>query len=247
MPEVTLKLYSILRDALGSSEVKVNVKESDTVRRVIEKLSEGNPQFRRTIEMLEWRLMVVIDGKPSDLDEKLSGANVIHVMPPPAGGARIIKAGVLTKEHEIDFNELIKELGKASKRVGAVGLFVGVVRGVNRGEEVILLDYEHSSELANDVLRRIAEEEAKKHDLDGVAVYHYTGALNPGELTIIVAVAGESRRNIYPALESIVERVKHEAPIWKLEHRRGGKKVYILGDRYIEASSLQRESSATRE
>ncbi|MEB3779986.1 MAG: molybdenum cofactor biosynthesis protein MoaE [Desulfurococcales archaeon] len=239
MPEVTLRLYSILRDAFGSGEVKINVEGDYTIRRIVEELSKTNQRLKAALDAIGWELMVVVDGKPSDLDDKVGDAKTIHLMPPPAGGNRIIKVGVLGKEHRIDFNKLIEELGKTSRRVGAVGLFVGVVRGVNQGEEVLSLDYEHAGEIADDVLRRIAEEEAERHDLDGVAIYHYTGTLNPGELTIVVAVAGESRKNIYPALESLVERVKHEAPIWKLEYRGGGKRVYILGDKYIDASLTQ--------
>ncbi|MCE4599337.1 MAG: molybdenum cofactor biosynthesis protein MoaE [Desulfurococcales archaeon] len=239
MPEVTLRFYSILRDAFGSGEVKINVEGDYTIRRIVEELSKTNQRLKAALDAIGWELMVVVDGKPSDLDDKVGDAKTIHLMPPPAGGSRIIRVGVLGKERRIDFNKLIEELGKTSRRVGAVGLFVGVVRGVNQGEEVLSLDYEHAGEIADDVLRRIAEEEAERHDLEGVAIYHYTGTLNPGELTIVVAVAGESRKNIYPALESLVERVKHEAPIWKLEYRGGGKRVYILGDKYIDASLTQ--------
>ncbi len=239
MPKVTLKLYSILRDVVGSNEIKVDVDTNYTIKELLEKLVEENSRLKSILEALEWNIMIVIDGKPSTLDSIVGNANVIHIMPPPAGGNRIIKVGILNKGETVDFNEIIEELGRSSRRIGAVGLFVGIVRGINQGENVTLLDYEHADEMVNDALEKIAKEEAEKNDLDGVIIYHYTGKLNPGELTIIVAVSGESRKNVYPALESIVERVKHEAPIWKLEHRSGGKKVYILGDKYIEASKLE--------
>ena len=44
---------------------------------------------------------------------------------------------------------------------------------------------------------------------------------------MIVAVSGKSRKNVFPALEDIVEKVKKEALIWKKETLEDGKSYWI--------------------
>ncbi len=233
-----IKLYSILRDYAGAPEMEVDVAGKRTYRELLEDLANSTPGLRRALEALGWDVVVVVNGVRKSIDDEVEDAGVIHVLPPSAGGA-YIEVGILRRGEKIDFNSIIERLVRTSGSTGGIGLFVGVVRGVNQGEEVLKLEYEHAEDLAEEVLARIAREEAERHGLTGAVIYHYTGTLPPGELTIIVGVSGESRRNVYPALESIVDRVKHEAPIWKLEHRRG-RRVYILGDRYIDAEDLNR-------
>ncbi|MCE4612694.1 MAG: molybdenum cofactor biosynthesis protein MoaE [Desulfurococcales archaeon] len=221
---------------MGTDTVEVEVREGQTYRDLLLSIASKNSKARRALDLLNWRVAVIVDGRVVDLDEKVEGES-IHILPPPSGGSKLIVA-ILGKDQEIDLNGIIREVA-SSPNVGGIGVFVGIVRGVNQGEEVEKLSYEHSRELAVKTLEKIAREEAEKHSLDGVFIGHYVGDLRPGDETLIVAVAGESRRNVYPALSSIVERVKKEAPIWKTEYRRGGKKVYILGDKYIEESMLK--------
>ncbi len=237
---VRVRLYSLLADAVGSREVEVGTVEGLTVGEFIERLAEMYPGLRRALDAIDWSVTVIVDGRRVGMDDRLEG-ELVHILPPSAGGLHV-EVGVLRRGENVDYNELIGRLSRSSRETGGIAIFVGVVRGVNQGEDVEELIYEHSEDLANDVLERIAVEEARKHGLTGVAIYHYTGRLKVGDTTMIVAVAGESRRNVFPGLHSIVERVKHEAPIWKLEVRTGGRRVYIVGDKYIDESEV-RESS----
>ncbi len=232
----TLVFYSILAESAGERELEVQ--SGMKVRDILEHLASENPRFARALELLEWNLNIIVDGVNKGLDYEVRDGDRIHVLPPSAGGA-YIEVGILEKGQDLDINGIMKRLGMTSERVGGIAVFLGIVRGVNLGEKVEMLKYEHSSELAENVLARIAREEAERFNLYGVAIYHYVGDLKPGDKTIFVAVAGETRRNVYPALERIVDRVKHEAPIWKVEHHEGGKRVFILGDKVIEENQLQ--------
>ncbi|MCX8195869.1 MAG: molybdenum cofactor biosynthesis protein MoaE [Acidilobaceae archaeon] len=224
--KVRVKLYSLFRDAMGSSELLIALPDGSSVGDLLEALMKDE-RFERAYRTLNGSL-VVLDEEGGRLEREDKVGPLVHLMPPPAGGAHV-EVGVL-KGSELDLAGVIGRLSKASR--GAVAVFVGHVKGYNAGERVEGLYYEHSEELLERVLRRIAEEEARKWGLSGVAIYHYVGWRRVGEMTIAVAVAGGSRSEVLPALAEVVERVKHEAPIWKVEHRESGK-YYILGDKVI--------------
>ncbi len=232
----TLVFYSILAEALGQREISVEA--GARVRELLQSLAAKNPKFARALELLEWNLNIIVDGVNKGIDYVVNDGDRIHVLPPSAGGTHV-EVGVLNKGEELDISGIMERLSRSSDKVGGIAVFLGVVRGINLGEKVDMLKYEHSSELAESILEKIAREEADKFNLYGVAIYHYVGDLKPGDRTIFVAVAGETRRDVYPALERIVDRVKHEAPIWKVEYHKGGKRVFILGDKIIEESQLQ--------
>ena len=96
-------------------------------------------------------------------------------------------------------------------RAGAVVVFEGVTRDV--GE----LDYEAYVEMAVERLRAIADEEAERHGLCGVAVEHRTGTVPLGEPSVIVAASAPHRGEAFAGARALIDRVKAEAPIWKVE------------------------------
>ena len=96
-------------------------------------------------------------------------------------------------------------------RAGAVVLFEGVTR------EVEELDYEAYVEMAEPRLAAIAAEEAVRHGLCAVAVEHRTGTVRLGEPSVIVAVSAPHRGEAFAGARAVIDRVKAEAPIWKVE------------------------------
>ncbi len=233
---VKVKLYSILRDSTGLGEVEIEIPKGSRISDVLEILMsiEG---FRRAYELIGGSL-IVLDESGSRLErDSIVESSVIHVMPPSAGGSRVIEVGVLREGDDFDVGALESRLARA-KPNGAIAIFIGRVKEVSGGERVLGLYYDHSEELLETILRRIAEEEAVKWGLSGVAIYHYVGWRKVGERTIIVAVVGDSRKTVFPALEEVVERVKREAPIWKVEYRESGV-YYILGDRVVKSELLK--------
>jgi len=105
------------------------------------------------------------------------------------------------------------------QKVGALAMFIGVVRGETpSGETVKKLELEAYEEKANEVLGNICEELRKREGVVDVQIHHFVGDFSIGEDLVYVVVAGAHRQNVFPVLEEAVERYKKEAPIFKKEY-----------------------------
>ena len=122
------------------------------------------------------------------------------------------------RKGEVDLSKLLKKLKRGlAKNVGAIGCFVGVVRGLSKkGDKVKFLKYEGSDD-ALKKLKKIATETEKRPNIWRVMIHHVIDELGPGEDAIYVLVAGQNRADVFTALPEIMNRVKREVPIWKKE------------------------------
>ena len=92
---------------------------------------------------------------------------------------------------------------------GAIGLFIGVVRGETfSGEKVEKLRLEAYEEKANQVLGKICDDLNKKPGIVDVQIHHLLGEFTVGEDLVYVAVAGSHRTDVFPVLREAVERYK---------------------------------------
>ena len=103
-------------------------------------------------------------------------------------------------------------------RAGAVVLFEGVTR------EVPELDYEAYAEMATTKIEAIAAEEAGRHGLCAVAVEHRIGTVARSEPSVIVAASAPHRGEAFAGARALIDRVKAEAPIWKVEVSEAGRR-----------------------
>jgi len=234
--EVKVRLYSLIRDYVGSGEITVEVGEGATVEDLLELLAREYPGFAKALSVLGREDLLILDGEGRrlSLDDPVAGG-VLHIMPPPEGGGRI-DARILGPGDRVSLDGLLEAALEAGGNTGAFLVFVGVVRRENLGGSVEVLVYEDAGEISQKAIERVTREVQEKYGLDYAAAYHYTGPRRPGDLTMVIAVAGESRRNTYPALEELVDRVKREVPLWKKEVHRDGSEYYIVGGRPIRKS-----------
>ncbi len=114
-----------------------------------------------------------------------------------------------------DVGKILNEIKRVSKDIGAVVIFVGVVR--SNGGNVLRLEYEVHPDLADRVLAKIGEEIKEKYGLMDVIIEHKAGKAEVGEDVMIVAIAAKHRAEAFEAIKEIVDRIKKEAPIWKKE------------------------------
>jgi len=113
-------------------------------------------------------------------------------------------------------------------KAGALGVFVGVVRGETTcGEAVKKLHLEAYEEKADKVLNDICEEFRKRANVVDVQIHHFVGEFDVSEELVYVVVAGAHRTDVFPVLREAVERYKKEAPIWKKEFLESGESNWV--------------------
>ncbi|MEU1544759.1 molybdenum cofactor biosynthesis protein MoaE [Nocardia sp. NPDC005745] len=96
---------------------------------------------------------------------------------------------------------------------GGVVVFTGKVRDHDGGQAVSALEYSAHPQ-AERFLRTVCAELAAAHGLP-VAAVHRVGSLGIGDRAIVVAVAAAHRGAAFAACSELVDRIKHEVPIWK--------------------------------
>lgn len=113
----------------------------------------------------------------------------------------------------------------AGPRFGAVVSFAGVVRDHDGGQAVSLLEYSAHPD-AERFLQKCCAEVAERTGLP-VAAVHRVGELRVGDLALVAAVASPHRAEAFAACAELVERIKHEVPIWKRQHFADGVSEWV--------------------
>jgi len=117
-----------------------------------------------------------------------------------------------------NLNELIDEIKKTSDEIGAITIFIGVVRGKSRGgEKVLRLEYEAYEKVAVKSLENIISDLKSKYGILDAIVEHKTSSAEVGENVVYAIVASKHREEGFKSLIELIERLKHEVPIWKKE------------------------------
>ena len=112
---------------------------------------------------------------------------------------------------------------------GGIGIFVGTVRNHHQGRAVKVLKYTAYRPVAEKMIRQIEQEIQQKYGVSYVRVVHRIGALDIGDTAIIAMAYAPHRREAFEACEEAVERVKHEAPVWKEEFYMDGTSQFVEG------------------
>lgn len=118
----------------------------------------------------------------------------------------------------------------AKKNIGAHAIFLGQVRADKaRGAKVEAIEYSAYAGMANGEISRLREEAFTKFPLNCLHVYHSTGRVAAGEISLFVFVSAAHRKESMRAMEWIVEEIKHNVPVWKKECLSDGQTRWIDG------------------
>lgn len=113
----------------------------------------------------------------------------------------------------------------AGPEFGAVVVFEGKVRNHDGGQSVAALEYSAHPD-AERFLHRVCLESANSHGLP-VAAVHRIGDLDIGDIAVVVAVAAPHRAQAFQACAELVDRIKHEVPIWKRQQFHDGLSEWV--------------------
>lgn len=109
---------------------------------------------------------------------------------------------------------------------GAVALFVGVVRDHDpqAAGQVVALDYSchpSATERIGEIVAEVLAEQDPEAEC-AVAAVHRVGHLVVGDNAFVVAVSSAHRARAFAVCEEVVERVKHQLPVWKQQFEADG-------------------------
>ena len=113
-----------------------------------------------------------------------------------------------------------------SPTVGGVALFLGVVRNHDNDAAVVSLDYTQHP-IAEQLLRRCAEQVAADYDVIAVAVEHRVGHLEVGDLAVVVAIGAVHRGPALAACAQLIDTLKEHVPIWKQQRFTSGEATWV--------------------
>lgn len=114
-----------------------------------------------------------------------------------------------------------------SKGAGAVVLFLGTVRDMTLGRETVALDYEAFPDMARSKLAELLAEARGKWPIVGAAIVHRLGRLEPGDVSVAVAVSTPHRQQAFEAGKFLIDRLKETVPIWKKENWADGSTEWV--------------------
>jgi MoaE-MoaD fusion protein len=199
--KVTVRLFAGLRERAGGQHVDVELPDGASVGDLLAAMAT-TPVGR----LEPGQCVVAINREYAPATARVSPGDEVALIPPVSGGA---PPAVRVTGEPLDVAALSAAVRDA--RAGAVVVFEGVTR------EVPELDYEAYAEMALEKLLAIASEEAERHGLCAVAIEHRVGTVPLGEPSVIVAASAPHRGEAFAGARALIDRVKAEAPIWKVE------------------------------
>jgi MoaE-MoaD fusion protein len=200
---VSVRLFAGLRERAGSAHVDVELPDGATVGDLL-----------AAMELAPRSCIAAINREYADASSRIAPGDEVALVPPVSGGDGAVRRVRVTAE-ALDVAAVATAV--RDPRAGAVVLFEGVTREVDE------LDYEAYVEMAEPKLAAIAEEEAERHGLCAVAVEHRTGTVPLSEPSVLVAVSAPHRGEAFAGARAVIDRVKAEAPIWKVEVTTAGR------------------------
>ena len=221
--QISVRLFASLAETVGARELMLSdLPEPCTAGAV------GDALFRRFPQAAGMRdsVMYAVNAEYVQPDFPVASRDSVALIPPVSGGA----------ESDPHFRIVDEPLSADAlhalvlrPQAGAVAVFLGVVRDNNLGRSVDYLEYDAYPEMAERIMRRIADEIRARWDVVEIAMQHRIGRLEIGEASVGVAVSSAHRAEATDACRYGIDRLKAMVPIWK-------KEVWADGEEWIEGS-----------
>jgi molybdopterin synthase catalytic subunit len=126
----------------------------------------------------------------------------------------VFKEGAISAEFISE--SIAKHQSKTS--IGAHNIFLGQVRADEiDGKIVSAIEYTAYEDMANAKLHEIRESTFSKFNLTCMHIYHSIGTVKVGEICLFVFVSSPRRKEVFKALEYVVEEIKAKVPVYGKE------------------------------
>jgi MoaE-MoaD fusion protein len=200
---VRVRLFAVLRQRAGRESVEVELEEGATVADALTALA-GEPALADVLSRVPVQMAVNRDYAKAET--VLSPDDELALVPPVSGGEN---PHVRVGPDPISLEDVTSHV--VDRRSGAVVTFQGFPRDVPQ------LDYEAYGEMASERIAAILGDCVERHGLVAAAAEHRTGPVPAGEASVLVAVSAPHRPEAFAGAREAIDRIKAEAPIWKLQ------------------------------
>jgi molybdopterin converting factor subunit 1 len=201
---VTVRLFAVLRDRAGASEIDLELPEGARVADALARIEEL--ELTRGI-----RAVMAVNREYADDDRPLRAGDEVALIPPVSGGAPADAAAghARVTDQPLSLDPLLAHV--RDPRAGAVVTFSGVTREIDH------LDYEAYAEMAERLIGEIVAAAIARHGLCRAAAEHRVGRVPLSESSVVVAVSAPHRDAAFAGGREIIDEIKAQAPIWKRE------------------------------
>jgi molybdopterin converting factor subunit 1 len=220
---VTIRCFAAVREALGTDVLTVDVAPGTTVDELRRRLADGAPALLRV------PVAFAVNRDYARADTVLRDGDEVAFLPPISGGSGrhdLYRFDLV--DGPIDVRPLEAECRTDAD--GAVVTFTGTTRNHNEGATVLSLRYEAYTEMANKVMCALFEETIKRFPITRARVVPRLGDVPVGEASVVVVVASPHRGPAFDACRYLMDRLKHEVPIWKREQLADGDGTRWIGE-----------------
>lgn len=208
---VEVRLYAVCRERAGSDRITVSLAEP-SLAGLRAAIAAEHPALAPLLGVTR----IAINREFAEENQRIAEGDELALIPPVSGGAGLFAL----RDRPIDVAEVERAVHHAG--AGATVSFVGSVRDHTQAHAVLRLEYEAYPEMAERFLARIGAECVERWPKVRVAILHRTGALVPGEASVVIAASSPHRAEAFEACRHAIERLKQDVPIWKREVREDG-------------------------
>jgi len=114
------------------------------------------------------------------------------------------------------------------QNIGAHSIFLGRVRADEVDKKKVTgIEYSAYEDMANKEIAKVRESAFAKWPLSCLHIYHSTGPVKTGEISLFIFVSASHRTECLEAVQQIVEDIKHNVPIWKKEIMEDGSAHWV--------------------
>jgi len=201
---VTVQLFSFLRQLTGQTELQVVLPAAATVADLLAELYRQHPRLREA----EQTTLIAIGVEFARRQDALKDGDIVSLMPPLQGG---------TDDELLITDQPIADdkLGTVAGDVGGVVVFWGVVRDLEAGKSIGALDYTAYREMAEHQFHKLIDETKRRWPVKRVRVVHRLGVVKVGEPSLLVRVEASHRGEAFAAAQFLIDELKQKVPIWK--------------------------------
>jgi molybdopterin converting factor subunit 1 len=208
---VTVKLFAVLREKAGASEVVLDLADGATVAIAAQDVAR---KFAVVAEFLP-KIAFAVNREYAKREQPLRDGDELALLPAVSGGTSApadwlaILAQPLPSDRALAF--------VADPTAGGTAMFLGSTRAESNdaGQMLAALDYEAYAEMATRQFAALATDARKRWPIVKLAILHRVGRVALAEPSVLVAVSTPHRAQAIEACHWLIDQLKSQSAIWK--------------------------------